>query len=330
MQGLAIEGQGLAGLPPAIDAPIRIIEGGWGDIALYVDGAGPPVLLIHSVNAAASSYEMRTIFEHLRQTRRVFAMDLPGFGLSERDAGPYHVERFVEAIAEVAWEVLRISRARTLDVVALSLSAEFVARAALAEDEIFGRLAFITPTGFQTGAHKLRGPLGGDRAVPGLERGLTLPFLSDALYAGLVSRPSIRFFLNRTFGGAKAPDDMVDYAWRTAHQPGAKHAVLAFASGKLFSSDIRSVYEGIKQPVWLAHGMRGPFADFAEAGWVHQRVNWTKSAFDTGAMPHIERSQEFLPALSAFLDDASPGREENGPGEEAARQPDEAAEAQRG
>src|SRR5688500_10817894 len=73
-------------LRPALDASRRtILNARAGCVSCYEDtsGSGTPVLLLHSINAAASAYEMRPLFEALRGERPVFAPDLPGFGLSE-------------------------------------------------------------------------------------------------------------------------------------------------------------------------------------------------------------------------------------------------------
>ena len=45
---------------------------------------GPPLLLVHSVNAAASAAEVRPLHEHYRATRTVLSLDLPGYGFSDR------------------------------------------------------------------------------------------------------------------------------------------------------------------------------------------------------------------------------------------------------
>ena len=49
----------------------------------YTPGKGRPLVLLHSINAAASSYEMKPLFEHYRGKRPVYALDLPGYGFSE-------------------------------------------------------------------------------------------------------------------------------------------------------------------------------------------------------------------------------------------------------
>ena len=64
---------------------------------------------------------------------------------------------------------------------------------------------------------------------------------------------------------------MVEYDWRTARQPGAQHAPFAFLSGRLFSRDIRNVYEDLHLPVYVLHGTKGDFKDFSEAGWAIAR-----------------------------------------------------------
>src|SRR4051794_5060639 len=59
-------------LPPAIDAERRtFISPNAGMLSYYVDrtAVGRPLVLIHSINAAASAYEMKPIFEAYRGKR---------------------------------------------------------------------------------------------------------------------------------------------------------------------------------------------------------------------------------------------------------------------
>ena len=85
-------------LPAALDADRREIDGRSGRLSLYVAGEGPPLLLLHSINAAGSAYEVRPAFEHARPTHRVYAPDLPGYRLSKfQDCLP---ERFALEVIE--------------------------------------------------------------------------------------------------------------------------------------------------------------------------------------------------------------------------------------
>ena len=88
-------------LPAPLDAERHEVTGEAGRLAYYVSGDGAPLLLIHSINAAASAYEVHTVFERMRASRRVYAVDLPGFGGSDRHARNYCVGLYVQAIHDM-------------------------------------------------------------------------------------------------------------------------------------------------------------------------------------------------------------------------------------
>ncbi|MBT7311986.1 MAG: alpha/beta fold hydrolase, partial [Halieaceae bacterium] len=106
---------------------------------------GTPLVLLHSINAAPSAMEIRPLFEHYRDKRPVMAPDLPGFGLSDRPAASYSAVQYARWIAE--W--LKDFKSPP-DVVALSLTGEFVARAILEQGTRIRSLTLISPTGMGT------------------------------------------------------------------------------------------------------------------------------------------------------------------------------------
>ncbi len=290
-------------LPPALSGA-RVEAGGKaGRLNYYVAGEGAPMLLVHSINAAASAYEVSPIFEAEKARRRVYAVDLPGFGFSDRSERPYTIRLYVDAILAMLDEIARECGSQPVDAVALSLGAEFAARAAVEHPERFRTLTLVTPTGFDRGSEKRRGDPGASREIPGLKKALEFPLWRKGLYQALVSRRSMRFFLKKTFGSDQIDQGLFDYDYLTAHQPGARHAPYAFVSGRLFSADIRNVYERLTLPVLVAHGTRGDFADFSGIGWTANRANWRIKAFETGALPHFEQPQMFIDVLDRFLGD---------------------------
>jgi pimeloyl-ACP methyl ester carboxylesterase len=294
-------------LPAALPAAQRFeIDGRSGRLSYYVAGEGSPVLLLHSINAAASACEILPPFEHAMRSSRVYAPDLPGYGFSDRSPRRYDIALFCAAVRDML-DVIDAdqSRKQPVDALALSLSAEFLARVATEEPERFRSLTLVTPTGFRRGSERLRGAPGASREVRGLYPVLTFPLWARALFGSLVTRASIRYFLKRTFGSDQVDEGLVDYACQTTHQPGAQHAPFAFLSGRLFSADIRAVYERLRAPVWLAHGTRGDFRDFSEANWLQQRTNWTVQPFDTGAMIYFERPALFCKHWDAFISRAA-------------------------
>src|SRR5579885_2453631 len=116
-----------------------------GDVFYKVRGPADaqPVLLLHSIHLSASSFEWRKNFSALSQSFRVYAPDLPGFGLSDRPAIDYNPDVYITLITDFAREVI----ARPTMLVARGQSAAFATRAAHLDPQLFSRLVFISPSG---------------------------------------------------------------------------------------------------------------------------------------------------------------------------------------
>jgi pimeloyl-ACP methyl ester carboxylesterase len=271
-----------------------------GRLSYYVAGSGEPLLLVHSINAAASAYEVRPLFEHFQASRRVYALDLPGFGFSDRSARDYTPRLYADALLDMLEEIARDAGPVQLDAAALSLGCEFLARAAIERPDRLRSLALITPTGLRRG-ERLDGPAGSTRGNPVVRALFELPLWSQPFFDLLNSQASQRYFLKQTFGSYAAIDaGLLEYDYLTAHQPGAQHAPYAFISGALFSADISRVYESLDLPVWLAYGTRGEFSD-VDPAQLRDRDNWMVQAFDTGGLPYFERLGAFCAAYEGFL-----------------------------
>lgn len=272
------------------------------DVTAPVTGA-PPLLLVHSVNAAGSAYEVRPLYEHYRACRVVFAPDLPGFGFSDRSERRYTPRLMTDAVLAMAREIRRQHGEAPVDALALSLGSEFLARAAAEEPDLFRTLALVSPTGFN-GARPRLGAPGSDRGMGWLYKTFTFAPWNRGFY-NLLTRPrSIRFFLEKTWGAKAIDEGLWAYDCVTTRQPGARHAPYRFVSGFLFSGDIARVYDALNHPVWMSHGMRGDFTDYRQKARYQGRPNWSFSEFRTGALPYFEVPDEFIAAYDAFLEKA--------------------------
>jgi pimeloyl-ACP methyl ester carboxylesterase len=201
-------------------------------------------------------------------------------------------------------EIARETGIEQVDAAAISLSSEFLARAASEHPERFRTLTLITPTGFRKGA-KQYGKSGSTRAVPFVREFFSFPLWGRPFFDLLNSAPSQRYFLMKTFGSYEAIDEgLLNYDALTAHQPGAQHAPFAFVSGTLFSADIDRVYDTLNMPVWVAYGTRGDFSK-VDPKKAAARANWTARSFPTGALPHFEQPEQFCAAYDAFLQGSS-------------------------
>ncbi len=288
-------GSRIGDLPRAVDAPlIQMTLLGDIDVAYYADdtAAGRPLVLLHSINAAPSAMEMKPLFDYYRQSRPVYALDLPGFGQSQRGELGYSADWFARVIAAF----LSGLPGEPPDVVALSLSAEFLARAVVEHDARCHRLVLVSPTGLSA-----RQPPGAETSER-ISRVLSLPLLPAGLFRGLTSYPSIRYFLGQAFHGAP-PEELVDYAWRTARQPGASAGPFAFLSMRLFSGDaLDALYGKLRTPTLVLYD-EDPNIDFerlpellaANPAVGAQRIPGTLG------LPHWEKPELTFSTLDGFL-----------------------------
>jgi pimeloyl-ACP methyl ester carboxylesterase len=282
-----------------------------GRFAVYAEPAqgSVPLLLVHSVNAAASAAEVRPLFEHYARSRAVYALELPGFGASERTDRVYSPRLMTDALLLCAEEIAR-RHGGQIDALAVSLSSEFLARAATERPALFRSVALVSPTGWNRGA-SLRGPAESTRLQPAVLKLLRGPGWGRALFRGLTQPRVIRYFLQRTWGSHEIDEALWQYDVLITQQKGAEHAPLYFVSGGLFSADIRTVYEALAQPVWVGHGVRGDFTDYGGLDEVRGRPHWHIRSFQTGALPYFERLSEFCSAYDAFST-GLPGADQSG------------------
>ena len=293
-------------LPPALPGERRELEDGaaglvsWYQVA-PADATGRPLLLIHSVNAAASACEVRPLYEHYRQLRPVYAIDLPGYGFSSRAERPYVPRLMTDAVLAMVAEIERQHPGQPIDALALSLGSEFLARAASERPAAFRSLALVSPTGFR-GTSLRRGAAGTNRGSAGFLRFLTGGRFGLWIFRQLVRRGVIRYFLERTWGGKNIDADLLDYDYLTTRMPGAERAPFYFLSGFLFAADSGTVYESLPMPVWVSHGVRGDFTDYRALAPLAARMGWRVDVLPTGALPHFEVAEDFVRRYNTFLE----------------------------
>lgn len=289
-------------LPAAVSGERVEFDSPAGHLSVYIAGEGPPLLLIHSINASGSAAEIRPLHEHYRASRTVFSIDLPGFGFSERSDRDYTPRLMTDAIYAVTEQIRGRCGSAPIDALALSLSSEFLARAAVEMPHLFRSVALVSPTGFM-GRRSWREPSGSTRGIPWFYKGLRGPGAAwgGALFRGLTRPGVIRYFLNRTWGSKDIDEALWAYDVLTTRMPGAEYAPLHFLAANLFSADIHTVYEQLEVPVWMSHGVRGDFTDYRGKEIVENRPNWQFSVFSTGALPYFEVPEEFGNAFDQFL-----------------------------
>ncbi len=112
----------------------------FGDISYRKAGSGKPLLLIHDLDAAASSYEYHRVIPALSKKFTVYTIDLLGCGLSEKPCLTYTNYLYVQLISDFIKSVI----GHRTDVIASGVSGSFVIMACNNSPDLFKRLMLIS------------------------------------------------------------------------------------------------------------------------------------------------------------------------------------------
>jgi pimeloyl-ACP methyl ester carboxylesterase len=255
--------------------------------------SGRPVLLLHGIHAAAWSYEWRSNVDALASQHDVYALDLLGFGMSDRPQLRYSARLYMRLIDDFARQV--IGEAATL--IASSLTAAYAAVLGARDPGQYPALVLIEPTGLVR--RNSAATTGGDvaRVV------VNAPLVGSAVFNALASRRSVRYWLERAYVDLEfVTPELVSIYHRAAHQPGARHAPAAFLSGHL-NLDVRGAIRRLRQPVLLVWGEQAVETPVEDArGFMALNPALQLTILDpAGMLPHDEQSAEFNGIVTRFL-----------------------------
>lgn len=114
----------------------------YGNIYYTKQGKGSPLLLIHNLNPASSSYEWERIAKHLAKHHTVYTLDLLGCGRSEKPNMTYSNYLYVQLITDFIKNIIGTKA----DIIATGESSSFTLMACNMEPNHFGKIIVINPS----------------------------------------------------------------------------------------------------------------------------------------------------------------------------------------
>lgn len=114
-------------------------------IAYRQAGDGPPLVLMHG--SSGSWQHWKRNIEALSQSRRVVALDLPGYGDSIDIEADVMVDRYVGIVVAAIREIC--GKNEPIGLAGFSFGGQIAAGAAVELDDRVDRLALLTPSGFE-------------------------------------------------------------------------------------------------------------------------------------------------------------------------------------
>jgi len=257
-------------------------------------GEGAPVLMIHGLGASAETWQ--NTLPVLAQTHHVYAVDLVGFGYSDKPAAQYTVDYLVDFIRGFM-DVVGLEEAT---LIGHSLGGALVLRLAILHPDRASRLVLVAGAGLS-------------RRV-----GLGLRLASLPLVGELLLRPNPRktrqalrpFFHDPTL----LTDAFVDLNYDLITQPGAQAAYLStvrslasvLGARRHISEGIVARLGEIRVPTLVIWGAQDAIVPAAHADVARDRIANVQIHIlpECGHMPMMERPEEFNRLVGRFLADS--------------------------
>jgi pimeloyl-ACP methyl ester carboxylesterase len=264
-------------------------------------GDAQPVVFIHGLGGSWQNWleNMPAIAE----TRRVVALDLPGFGGSETPAEPISITLFARTVEALA-EQLDLGH---VAVVGNSMGGFTAAETAIRHPDRVERLVLVDAAGISIAeAGKVAQRVGrilvsgGGREIPDPLRVLKRPGFLQIAFGAVMRHPTL---IQR---------DLLAEQLTAVGAPGFAASLEA-----LLSYDFRDRLPEIEAPTLVVQGEDDVLVPLGDAREFERRIPRATSLVleDTGHVPMLERPATFNRALLEFLDtDVEP--DEPDPGEE--------------
>jgi pimeloyl-ACP methyl ester carboxylesterase len=241
----------------------EIYEWTHGNISYQVAGGenAPALVFVHSIRAGSSRFIWSRNFDALAADFRVYAIDLIGFGESEKPALPYTAALYIALLKDFLRRVVRASGKVPVHIVAHGLSAAFAVHLADEAPDLVSTLTLIAPR-LADGANATRAGKDG-AAFYGL---LNSPVLGASFYNAMASERGIRDFAREHLFYDKnlVTPQLIAHYYAMSHKAGAQYAVSAYISGQL-NADARHAFARLTQPVTLVWGKQDAQTPLAHA-----------------------------------------------------------------
>ncbi|MCH7745939.1 MAG: alpha/beta fold hydrolase [Chloroflexi bacterium] len=254
-----------------------------------VAGEGRPLLLIHGLGASAATW--RDNIGPLSETFRVYAVDMPGHGDSDKLGVDYSTDNIVRYLAQLT-ETLSIDRPA---MIGHSISGALGIIAALRHPNLFSSLILVGSAGLGT-------------EISLYVRLVTLPVLGHILENPRVG--GTRFMLNNVFYDRSfASQDLLDELYRCRKMPGATRAVVRILRNTVSLRGVRKEYllldelKHLTLPLMVIWGAQDPIMPASHAYRASEVAPdaWVEVFDECGHWPHMEKASAFNALVTRFL-----------------------------
>lgn len=170
---------------------INLLEG---KVYVKISGEGQPIILLHGLGVDHSMWEMNLLA--LSKKFKVYALDLPGFGKSDKPDITYSIKYFAEAVLSI----IKAEGLSKVHLIGASLGGRIVLELAIYYPEIVDKIIVVAPAGLSKLAKGLFGsPFGGELMAFALSKKVLIQkLLAEMVYdSSLITNSLVNDYIER-------------------------------------------------------------------------------------------------------------------------------------
>lgn len=267
----------------------------FGNIRYHVQGHGSPLLLVHDLTPGASSYEYSLVMDELAKQHTVYAIDLLGYGLSDKPNMTYTNYLFVQLITDFIKKVI----GKKTSVAATGASAVTAIMAIHNDSEYFDRIILISPQNLYEG-----------NQIPStkskiLKCMVDLPVIGTFIYHLHTNRMELETMFRYEYLHQEVPDmdDIIDAYLESAHigQSKGRYAYSSYIA-KYGNMNIVNALKEADNSILLISGKESSATDMNEGNYMYfNRSIEAERIPNAKLLPQLENPKEIAKAINAFL-----------------------------
>ncbi len=263
-------------------------------------GSGRPIVLLHSMLPGANSSEWEKAAKELSREFAVYCVDLPGFGASEKSDQPWTAYQYALWLNSFLTEVVK----RPACVAGVGHSADILLAASLFGPKLIRRAVLISPCG-------INGGFAPPQEVKELKL-LLSPMVGTQLFLMGTGKGAVKKALQSAVFAKECLPETLTESFAASARVGAKGAQATYAAIEtgFFAADTKRAYQALPCSalvIWGEENTQNP-ADVMQT-MEQMRPQDTFLLFEeTGALPHVEHTAEFLAHLKEYLNQKGAGK----------------------
>jgi len=268
----------------------------FGKIHYTVSGNGKPIILVHSLKNGASLYEFNKIIKILSKNRTVYAIDLIGYGKSEKPKITYTAFLYVQLLSDFIQNIVEGKP----DIITSGKTNAIVTMLTLQHPNEINKLIFINPEDLTL----LSSNPSTKNSI--LKYILEIPILGTFIYNLISSHNNMgRLFNKRYIYTARSYQHKFISAFYEAAHLGKSNNKFAYASNhcKYTNVNITNGLKEINHSIYIIQGSER-YIDPAYIASSYKHVNAAIESSiinKTRDFPHIENPESTIELISIYL-----------------------------